>query len=600
MKKFLSVLISVATLLCLGVLLASCGGGGGADVCTEHTYEVSVSPKYDTVGTLKCKNCTEAITIPALKDREQYFEGSMGNSSYTVTYVIGNQRFSFEQSFFIYEDIGSGNIAITDMLGKSDAGIEIPETIDGKTVTKIKSSAFNMARQNGWQLLCVKIPATVTEIEGNILSGLTWIQGADHTRVEFPLCFTLTDLFGESVPTEISQVVFNAGDTVRSNTLSGGAIYSYVIPASVTKIEADAFYPCADRSGISVYYLGTLEDWCKIEFESEKSNPFFRVDSSTFFLKGEGGDWAILEDVVIPDTVTEIKSYAFVGFPANKIIISDSVVTIADYAFLKSKATYAYIPDSVKHLGASSFAENYNLATVILGCGIENMGRSPFYYTKKVKNLYFTGTADQLQTLKYHESISVDDGVLWRFSTIPSHVYSETVDIAAWSLGNSGWHYDEEGNPVIWDIWKLEYYFGNHTYNYTETEIIITDEEWAALLAKKGTDELSGMLADYTDVINAFNESASKEEFISKAKAVFAAARGGSNIQFGKNGIKDCYTDSRLTGSKDFEAVCVDGVWGAYSYADYVLYLTEVSDGTIAVVGNGYAFTVSHIYNTEA
>lgn len=399
------------------------------------------------------------------------------------------------------------------------------------------------------------------------------------------------------MPTKISQVIFNGGDTIRTNTLEGGAPYSYVIPASVTKIETDAFYPCANRSGISVYYHGTLADWCKIEFESEKSNPFFRVDSSFFFLMGENGSWELLNDIVIPDTVTEIKSYAFVGFPADKIIIADSVVTIADYAFLKSKATYAYIPDSVRYLGASSFAENYSLATVILGCGIENMGRSPFYYTKKVKNLYFTGTASQLQALKYNESITVDDGVLWRLSTIPAHVYSETADIAAWSLGNSVWHYDESGEPVLWDIKKQEYYFGNDTYNYTETEIVITDEEWAALLAKKGTDELSGMLADYPDIINAFNESASKEEFISKAKAIFASARGGSNIQFGKNGIKDCYKDSRLTSSKDFVAVCVDGVWGAYSYSDYTLYLTEVEDGTIGVVGNGYAFTVSHIYN---
>ena len=578
MKKILSVMLILCTVACLGVLLVGCSGDDSGGACTAHTWEVVENPGYDTTGLLKCERFVATKTLPTLDRRENYHEGTNGPSSYEVTYIVDGQRFTFEQSFYLYEEVGADTIAVKSIIGCHNAEIRIPSVIDGKTVVKIKSTAFDTARSNQWQLIYVSIPSTVTEVEGNVLSGLNWIQGGnEYTTVEFPLSFTMKDLFGDSVPGTIGAVVFNGGSRISASTLEGGAIYSVGIPASVTEIEADAFKSVTGgyNRSIRVSYSGDIVDWCNIEFGNIYANPKWNWDgSSGFRLLNENGEWYYVNEIVIPDGVTEIKDYAFAGFPVQSIIV----------------------PDSVTYLGEKCFASMYQLRTVILGNGITDMGRNPFDSTHNVTNLYFTGTANQLNALRKHSNIVSGDGLLGSISDAKMHVYSETAAIGTWSMGNSIWHYDESGNPVIWDIKKQEYYFGKDLYNYSDVEIVITDEQWTELLAKKDTDEISDMLADWQDIVNALKESETKEEFISKARAIISASREGANIQFGKNGIKDNYKDSRLTKSKDFIAVRVDGVWGAYAYTTYTLYLYEVEEGTIAVVSSGFSFSVNYIY----
>jgi hypothetical protein len=76
----------------------------------------------------------------------------------------------------------------------------------------------------------------------------------------------------------------------------------------------------------NIYYLGEITDWLKIEglggiMSKGKS-------SKNLYVNGQ-----MLTDVVIPDTITSIPSYAFYGTTIESVIIGDSVTSIREYAF---------------------------------------------------------------------------------------------------------------------------------------------------------------------------------------------------------------------------------------------------------------------------
>lgn len=605
MKKIVTLLLSVFTMLCLGVALVGCGGGGDKNKdCTVHTWEVSTNPTYEVIGSLKCKDCEASHEIPALKDIENWTNDSI-KDEFKITYRVDGQRFFFTHSYFVFEDVDADTVALKAILGVGDdefgiQRISIPKEYNGKTVTKISASAFDNVKES--QLLSVSIPYTVVEIEEPLLAGLnwgssTWIAGIGsvNTTVEFPLHFTMRDLFGNSIPSEITEVVFNGGDTIKTETLQGSCVSVYNIPNTVTKIEENAFIDCADQSGIQVKYAGTIAEWCNIDFENEYSNPFFRRDSSSFCLLDENNNYIGVNEITIPNTVTEIKKYAFAGFPAYTINIPDSVLKIGDYSFYKSKITAIEIPNSVVELGAKSFSWCFDAMTVVLGNGVTTVGEDPFDYTHSVQNLYYLGTAAQLEILKYNENITYNDKVLWRSSTVPAHIYSETVDLNSWSLGTSIWRYDDNGYPKVWNIERQDYYFGDDKYTYQSTVVEISDEAWNELVSKKGTSELNELLNNHAEIIAAFNDSSSKEEFKIKAEVVFNSANENFEIQFGKTGVIDHFTDSRTNNKYNFKAFSVEGVFGAYSYDEYELYLTEETEGSISIVSDNYIMTVTHI-----
>ena len=120
---------------------------------------------------------------------------------------------------------------------------------------------------------------------------------------------------------------------------------SITIPNSVTNIDY-AFSNCRNLSNI--YYTGDIKGWCEIIRSSYGSSY-----THTLYIDGikvEG-------DLVIPDSVTSIGDYAFVGCTGlTSITIPNSVTSIGDDAFYGcSRLTNITIPDSVTNISSGAF-----------------------------------------------------------------------------------------------------------------------------------------------------------------------------------------------------------------------------------------------------
>ncbi len=100
------------------------------------------------------------------------------------------------------------------------------------------------------------------------------------------------------------------------------SLTSITIPDSIAEIGSSAFTACNNLTKVN--YLGTIGDWCNISFESNPLNY-----AHNLYLNDE-----LVTELIIPETVTEIKAYAFRGCTSiTSVTIPDSVTTIGSWVF---------------------------------------------------------------------------------------------------------------------------------------------------------------------------------------------------------------------------------------------------------------------------
>ena len=100
----------------------------------------------------------------------------------------------------------------------------------------------------------------------------------------------------------------------------------------------------------AVYFTGELEDWFDIVFYSSNSNPLY--NGADFYIGGE-----LVEELIVPESVTEIKRSAFAGCASIKsVVVHSGVVTIEAFSFYKCSNI-----ESVMLLDTSGwYAQYYN------------------------------------------------------------------------------------------------------------------------------------------------------------------------------------------------------------------------------------------------
>ena len=229
----------------------------------------------------------------------------------------------------------SGNTIEITGCNKSAVDVVIPSKIKGRTVTSIGDDAF----RGRSSIRSITIPDSVTNIGKNAfyscknLNRVNIIDLAAWRNISFE-SFTANPLYigcnlylnGELVEnlvipdsvTNIGNYAFYGCESLRSIT----------IPDSVASIGRNAFYSCKNLNRVDITDIAA---WCKISFKNLWSNPLYYAHN--LYLNGE-----LVENLVIPDSVTNIGNYAFYGCESlRSITIPDSVASIGRNAFYSCK-----------------------------------------------------------------------------------------------------------------------------------------------------------------------------------------------------------------------------------------------------------------------
>ncbi len=246
---------------------------------------------------------------------------------------------------FSYVLLDDGTAKLVQYTGR-DSALEIPATLDGKTVTAIGDSAFAFHSE----LRAVTIPDSVTEIGAQAfyccgrLESVTIPGGARIGDEAFVWCKRLAEvviLDGETAigrnpfancalldsvtvspahPTLETRggVLFSKADRRLVSCLGGADAADYAIPEGTEIIGDAAFFACIGLTAVTI--PGSVREIGDAAFFSCHGLTAVTIpDSVTRIGVGAFCDCSRLADITIPASVTEIGDAAFAVCAKEKL-----------------------------------------------------------------------------------------------------------------------------------------------------------------------------------------------------------------------------------------------------------------------------------------
>jgi hypothetical protein len=240
---------------------------------------------------------------------------------------------------------GTQTVEVTNPGKPYTGAIIIPDSVNYAGVNYSVVAIGNVAFRNSRSLTAVTIPQSVRSIGANAFNGckaLRQLVIPNHVthigKQAFENCSQLSSV---NIPDSLTQIL--------EKTFNGCAsLANITIPVGVGEIGQDAFAGCSALA--QTQYKGQLSDWCQIQFGNQYANPISA--SHNLYINNTA-----LTSLTIPDSITEVKNYAFVG--------CDALLQID-------------IPRHVLHLGESAFAHCTSLVDLSLTDALISVGSQAF------------------------------------------------------------------------------------------------------------------------------------------------------------------------------------------------------------------------------
>ena len=290
---------------------------------------------------------------------------------------------------FEYSVRDDGTVEITDYNGSAEK-VEIPEKINGKSVTSIGNYAFEYCEN----ITSVTIPDSVTSIGFCVFSNCTSLTSItipnSVTSISggaFENCTSLTAINVASENSNyvsVNGVLYNKDKTTIICYPAGKKDNNYKIPDSVTEIDDYAFNGCISLSSVTIPNSVTSIGVYAFEY------------------------CASLKSITIPDSVPLVGPGAFSNCTnLTSVTIQNGVMYIGNEAFANcTSITGITIPDSVTWIGRYSFGGCTNLTSITIPNSVTSIGDYAFGYyydeyddsVKKIDNfkIYcYSGTAGE-------------------------------------------------------------------------------------------------------------------------------------------------------------------------------------------------------------
>ncbi len=266
--------------------------------------------------------------------RSTTFEDECGASGDNITFVLNFADHSLTLT-------GSGAMATYSTSTKAPWYTfkdDIHTISIGSGITGIGAYAFKDCAN----VTSASIPASITSIGSSAFDGCKamtsysyagtiaqWLGITFGSSSSNPMCNVKKCYANGS--TEVNNLVIPDGITTIGNYAfyQCSGLTSVTLPASLTTVNNNAFATCTNIANTN--FLGTIDQWCSISFNSTACNP-------AFFSKQLSINGIEQTDIYLSDELTEIKNYTFYDNAALTSISVKNTTTIRPNALTNCAA----------------------------------------------------------------------------------------------------------------------------------------------------------------------------------------------------------------------------------------------------------------------
>lgn len=278
------------------------------DVLYEYPFHV-YTKKFEEDARLVSLSARQPAVVHNLEAQDPDF----------INYIVRNIEVGSGKTGFIYDIKDDGNGVIYGYRG-SVSGMntfEIPSTVDGITIKEIGSHAFDGVFVNS-NVTKIIIPNTVTTI-GNYafyrcsdLSTIEFSNGSNLQTIEEAAFAGCSLLSGMNFPVSLTQI--------GQSAFEGTALSSFTVRSNLTHIGQYAFLNCKELTDLT-------QDGVNPNYAVE-NGVLYNADKTELLVYPAGKKTL---SFTVPDSVTEINSYAIYGNPYITSLDLNQVASIGYY-----------------------------------------------------------------------------------------------------------------------------------------------------------------------------------------------------------------------------------------------------------------------------
>ena len=337
---------------------------------------------------------------------------------------------------------------VTDLSGK----VEIPSTIDGKTVETIGSEGFKSAKN----ITELTIPSSIKAVSSDAFKNCTGITKVVLGNIEtigsnaFMGCTSLTSV---EIPktltdagyyyaifngcTNLTEITFEDGaTTIPSMLCKSTNITKVKIPSSVKSIGAETFKDCANLTEVDLGNIESIGANAFMNCTSLKSVTIPKTLETEFPLYPIFNGCTNLTEITLENGLTVIQSHLCQDTNIKSIEVPETVTNINFEAFKNCKElTKITILDNVKSIDKDAFANHNEDLTIYC---YEGSVAAKYAIDNNIKYVYLkrASVEELTATVTYNPTTSTTEKVT---ATIKTNKPVNKVD---------GWNLSEDGKTL--------------------------------------------------------------------------------------------------------------------------------------------------------